>query len=102
MGNAHLLSLAALLLVCGSLGDRFGRKKVFIAGIALFATGAILSGFSRTIGLLIAFQAFQGIGSTFMIPQSLAIINACFVEDERGKTIGLWAGLSGGITTMRP
>ena len=100
--NAHLLSLAALLLIGGCLGDRFGRKRIFMAGIALFATGAILSGFARTIGLLIAFQSLQGIGSALMIPQSLAIINACFAENQRGQVIGLWAGLSGGIATLGP
>ncbi len=100
--NAHLLSLAALLLIGGSLGDRFGRKRIFIAGIALFATGAILSGFAKTIGLLIAFQSLQGIGSALMIPQSLAIINTCFPENQRGQAIGLWAGLSGGIAALGP
>ena len=100
--NAHLLSLAALLLIGGSLGDRFGRKRIFIFGIALFAIGAILSGLAGTIELLIAFQALQGIGSALMIPQSLAIINACFAENQRGQAIGLWAGLSGGIAALGP
>ncbi len=100
--NAHLLSLSALLLIGGSLGDRFGRKRIFIAGIALFATGAILSGLATTISLLIAFQALQGLGSALMVPQSLAIINTCFAEKERGQAIGLWAGLSGGIAALGP
>ncbi|MFC1964966.1 MFS transporter [Chloroflexota bacterium] len=92
--NAHLLSLAAFLLFGGALGDRFGRKRIFILGIDIFAIGAILSGFATTIGQLISFQALQGIGSALMIPQSLAIINVCFTEGQRGKAIGLWAGLS--------
>lgn len=100
--NAHLLSLAALLLIGGSLGDYFGRKRIFLSGIALFAAGAILSGFARSISILIAFQALQGIGSALMVPQSLAIINACFTEDQRGQAIGLWAGLSGGIAALGP
>ncbi len=100
--NAYLLSLAALLLIGGSLGDRFGRRRIFIYGIILFATGAVLSGLARTIGLLIAFQALQGIGSALMIPQSLAIINACFSENQRGQAIGLWAGLSAGIGALGP
>lgn len=100
--NAHLLSLAALLLIGGSLGDRFGRKRIFIVGIAIFAVGAILSGFARTIGLLIGFQALQGVGSALMIPQSLALINAYFAENQRGQAIGLWAGLSGGIAALGP
>ncbi len=100
--NAHLLSLAALLLIGGSLGDHFGRKRIFIAGIAIFSTGTILSGFAASIGQLIAFQAVQGVGSALMIPQSLAIINACFTENHRGRAIGLWAGLSGGIAALGP
>ncbi len=100
--NAHLLSLAALLLIGGSLGDHFGRKRIFISGIVLFAIGAILSGLARSISLLIAFQALQGVGSAMMIPQSLAIINACFTKNQRGQAIGLWAGLSGGIAALGP
>ena len=100
--NAQLLTLAALLLVGGSLGDRFGRKKIFILGMTIFGGGAILSGLAGSIGLLITFQAVQGIGAALMIPQSLAIINACFAEKERGKVIGLWAGLSGGIAALGP
>jgi EmrB/QacA subfamily drug resistance transporter len=101
--NAQLLSLAALLLIGGSLGDRYGRKRVFIAGIVVFGAGALLSGLAaRTIGLLIAFQAIQGVGAALMIPQSLAIINACFTENQRGQAIGVWAGLSGGIAALGP
>ncbi|MEE8473097.1 MAG: MFS transporter [Dehalococcoidia bacterium] len=100
--NANLLSLAALLLIGGSLGDRFGRKRIFMAGIALFAAGAILAGLSGTIGSLIAFQAVQGAGAALMIPQSLAIISACFAENERGRAIGLWAGFAGGVAALGP
>jgi EmrB/QacA subfamily drug resistance transporter len=100
--NAHLLSLASLLLIGGSLGDKFGRKRIFMAGITLFGIGAVLSALAGSAGQLIAFQALQGVGSALMIPQSLAIINACFLERERGQAIGLWAGLSGGIAALGP
>lgn len=100
--NAHLLTLSALLLLGGAFGDRFGRKKVFILGISIFITGAVLSGISTTIEQLISFQSLQGIGAAFMIPQSLAIINVCFIKEERGKAVGLWAGLSGGIAAAGP
>ena len=83
--NAHLLSLASLLLIGGSLGDKFGRKRVFMAGITLFGISAVLSALAGSAGQLIAFQALQGVGSALMIPQSLAIINACFPESERGR-----------------
>ena len=100
--NANLLALSSLILLGGSLGDRFGRKRVFIAGIIIFTLGAVLSGLAGTVGLLITFQAMQGAGAALMVPQPLAIINACFPENERGQAIGLWAGLSGGIAALGP
>jgi EmrB/QacA subfamily drug resistance transporter len=100
--NANLLALSSLILLGGSLGDQFGRKKVFILGMALFALGAVTSGLAGTVGLLIAFQAVQGAGAALMVPQPLAIINACFPENERGQAIGLWAGFSGGIAALGP
>ncbi len=100
--NSHLLTLSAFLLIGGSLGDHLGRKKVFAIGMCVFAAGAVLSGFAPSINVLIAFQALQGIGSALMVPQSLAIINACFEEGERGRAIGMWAGISGGIAALGP
>ncbi len=100
--NAHLLSLGALILVGGALGDRYGRRRIFIAGLGLFSLAALLSGFVPAVEVLIAIQAVQGIGSAMMVPQSLAIINDCFVESERGRAIGLWAGISGGVAALGP
>lgn len=100
--NSYLLTLSAFLLIGGSLGDHFGRKRMFIIGMVVFATGSFLSGFAWSIGLLIAFQALVGLGSALMVPQSLAIINACFPSEERGRAIGLWAGISGGIAALGP
>lgn len=100
--NANLLTLSSLILIGGSLGDRFGRKRVFIIGVSLFTMGAVLSGLAWTSGWLITFQALQGLGSALMVPQNLAIINACFAERERGQAIGLWAGLSGGVAAVGP
>ena len=101
--NSQLLSLASLLLVGGALGDHYGRKRVLAFGILVFATGAVLSALAaRSISLLIGFQALQGVGAALMVPQSLAIIGACYVEEERGRAIGLWAGLSGGIAALGP
>ncbi len=102
MVNAQLLTLTALLLFGGALGDRVGRKRVFIAGAALFSLASVFSGLAPTIGALVAFQAVLGVGSALMIPQSLAIINACFAENERGRAIGLWAGLSGALGAVGP
>jgi EmrB/QacA subfamily drug resistance transporter len=100
--NSHLLALSSLLLFGGSLGDRLGRKKVFLLGMLIFMVGALLSGFAWSMASLIGFQALQGLGSALMVPQSLAIINACFQEGERGRAIGLWAGISGGIAALGP
>ncbi len=100
--NAQLLFLSTLLLIGGSLGDYFGRKRIFVLGILVFSVASIFAGFSPTIGFLITFQAVQGIGAALMIPQSLAIINASFPENQRGRIIGWWAGISGAIATIGP
>src|ERR1700761_523602 len=70
--NAYLLMLAALILIGGSLGDKLGRKKVFMAGIFIFILGSAACGFASTVGLLIAFRLIQGIGGALMIPGSLS------------------------------
>jgi EmrB/QacA subfamily drug resistance transporter len=100
--NAYLLALASLLCVSGSLGDRFGRKKIFTLGIILFMSGTALSGVTANTGQLVFFQGFQGVGAAMMVPGSLAIINVTVPEERRGRAIGLWAGLSGGIAALGP
>jgi EmrB/QacA subfamily drug resistance transporter len=100
--NAYLLTLSAFLIPGGVLGDRLGRKKVFLAGMALFALAAVISSTAASVGELIAMQTLQGLGAALMVPQSLAIINACFVQEERGRAIGIWAGVSGGVSALGP
>jgi EmrB/QacA subfamily drug resistance transporter len=100
--NAFALTLASLLLLSGSLGDKFGRKKIFSYGIILFIIGSTLSALSRNITLLTIFQALQGLGAAMMIPGSLSIISSSFEESVQGKVIGLWAGFSGGIAAAGP
>jgi EmrB/QacA subfamily drug resistance transporter len=100
--NAFALTLASLLLLSGSLGDRFGRKKIFIYGIIVFIIASALSALSHSTTQLIIYQAFQGLGGAMMIPGSLAIINTSFAEESRGKVIGLWAGYSGGLAALGP
>ncbi|HJY22805.1 MAG TPA: MFS transporter, partial [Hanamia sp.] len=82
--NSYLLMLAALILPGGSLGDKLGRKKIFMIGIALFMLGSAASGLAPTVGYLIAFRALQGIGGALLIPGSLSIITASFDKSERG------------------
>src|SRR6476661_4786655 len=83
--EAYTLFLAALMLTGGAMGDRYGRKRVFMLGAAIFTAGSIACGFAPAIGALIAFRGLQGIGAALMVPGSLAIINATFPDRERGK-----------------
>jgi EmrB/QacA subfamily drug resistance transporter len=92
--NAYTLSLAALLLIGGAAGDRFGRRLVFVIGTGIFAAASVWCGLSSSIAQLISARAIQGAGAALLIPCSLAIIGASFSEAERGKAIGTWAGFS--------
>ncbi len=92
--NIYLLLLASLILVGGSLGDHYGRKRVFGIGIVLFLIGSAISGFSPTVEFLIVARVIQGLGGAAMIPGSLAIISAYFDDDERGGAIGLWSAFT--------
>src|SRR3954469_7821360 len=92
--NAYMLSLTALVLVGGAAGDQLGRRRIFVAGTALFAAASLWCGLSGDIGQLILARAVQGAGAALLIPCSLAIIGATFDETERGKAIGTWAGFS--------
>src|SRR5215510_10913999 len=89
---SYALTLAALLLPGGSLGDLRGRRKVFVGGVVLFTVFSAACGFSRTIGELIAARALQGVGAAMLVPGSLALISASFSEAERGRAIGTWSG----------
>jgi EmrB/QacA subfamily drug resistance transporter len=93
--NGYSLSLAALILLGGSLGDRFGRKRIFLIGVAWFATASLLCGLAPGIGLLITARVLQGIGGALLTPGALAILEASFIRDDRAKAIGAWSGLGG-------
>jgi EmrB/QacA subfamily drug resistance transporter len=100
--EAYALFLSALLLVGGSLGDRFGRKRVFLIGVSLFAISSAWCGVAPGIGQLIAARAVQGIGGALLIPGSLAIISAAFPAAKRGRAIGTWSGFSAITTAIGP
>ncbi|MFW5812696.1 MAG: MFS transporter [Fibrobacterota bacterium] len=100
--NAYVLMLGSLILLSGALGDLFCAKKVFTAGTAVFTLGCALCGFAWNAGSLIAFRAVQGAGAALMVPGSLTVINRTFRPEERGRAIGLWAGVSGGIASLGP
>jgi EmrB/QacA subfamily drug resistance transporter len=92
--NAYTLCLTALLLIGGVAADRFGRRRMFIVGVSIFAAASVCCGFSPDVALLILARAIQGFGAALLIPCSLALIGASFDEVERGKAIGTWAGFS--------
>ena len=92
--NAYMLFLTALLLIGGAAGDRFGRRRVFVIGLGVFAAASVWCGLAQSVTQLIVARAVQGIGAALLIPCSLAIIGAAFDEAERGKAIGTWAGFS--------
>lgn len=102
MTNLYLLSLSALIVLGGAMGDRIGRRRVFMGGVALFALASAACAFAATPGQLIAARGVQGMGAAFMIPQSLAILSASYPRDQRGGAIGIWASASALTTVMGP
>jgi EmrB/QacA subfamily drug resistance transporter len=100
--NGYLLMLAALILVGGALGDRLGRKRVFMAGISLFVLASIACGLAPTMEVLIWARIVEGIGGALMIPGSLAIITTFFGQDQRGQAIGTWSATSTIVTVVGP
>ena len=100
--TAYTLTLAGLLLLAGALGDRYGRKKVFLIGVVWFALASVLCGVAPNAPFLIAARAVQGIGAALLTPGSLAILEASFRPDDRSKAIGAWSGLSGVGTAIGP
>lgn len=100
--NAYLLLLGALILVGGSAGDRFGRRRLFVVGTALFTAASVGCGLAPTVAWLIGLRAVQGLGAALLVPNSLALISAAFDGAERGRAIGTWAGFSALTTALGP
>src|SRR5215471_2686656 len=100
--ESYSLFLASLILVGGSLGDHFGRRRIFAIGISLFTVASILCGLSPNVTVLIIMRAIQGIGGALMIPGSLAIISASFDSKERGRAIGTWSGFTAITSVIGP
>jgi EmrB/QacA subfamily drug resistance transporter len=93
--NGYTLTLASLILLGGSLGDRFGRRRVFVVGVAWFALASVLCGIAPNIEMLIGARALQGIGGALLTPGSLAILQSAFRPEDRARAIGAWSGLGG-------
>jgi len=100
--NAYTLTLAGLILLGGSLGDRFGRRRVFLVGVVWFAVASALCGFAPSIEVLVGARALQGVGGALLTPGSLALISASFHGRDRAAAIGAWSGLGGVAGAVGP
>ena len=100
--TGYTLTLAAFVLLGGALGDRYGRRRIFLAGVVWFTVASVACGLAPTIELLVAGRIVQGVGAALLTPGSLAILQASFVQHERSRAIGAWAGLSGVSTAVGP
>ena len=100
--DAYTLTLAGLLLLGGTLGDSYGRRKVFQIGVVWFAVASLLCGLAPDAAVLIAARALQGVGGALLTPGSLAILQASFAEEDRSAAIGAWSGLGGVATAIGP
>jgi EmrB/QacA subfamily drug resistance transporter len=102
ISNGYLLSLSSLILLGGSLGDRFGRRRIFVVGTVVFALASVLCGLAPGPQLLIAARVVQGVGGALLMPGSLAMIQGAFVVEDRGRAIGAWSGLGGIASAVGP
>jgi EmrB/QacA subfamily drug resistance transporter len=100
--DGYLLTLSALLLLGGALGDEYGRKRMFVIGLVWFTVASVLCGLAPSIGALIAARALQGAGGALLVPGSLALITASFRSEDHGSAIGAWSGLTGVATALGP
>ncbi len=93
--NAYNLSFACLLLTGAALGDRFGRRRMLTAGVAIFTVGSAAAALSPSVGALIAARVFQGAGAAIVTPLTLTLVSEAFPAEKRGVAIGLWGGIAG-------
>jgi len=100
--TGYLLALASLILLGGALGDRYGRRKVFLIGTIWFAAASLLCGVAPSVEVLVAARLLEGAGAALLTPGSLAIIQASFRKDDRAKAVGAWSGLSGVAGAVGP
>jgi EmrB/QacA subfamily drug resistance transporter len=100
--DGYLLTLSALLLTGGAAGDRYGHRRVFVAGLAVFTAASLACGLAPTVGWLIGARLAQGVGAAALVPGSLALIDAGIAEADRGRAVGIWAGMSGVTTALGP
>lgn len=102
ISNGYLLTLASLILVGGSVGDRVGRRRTYLAGAAGFAVASLLCGIAPSTGTLVAARLVQGAAGAFLVPGSLALLQTTIHPDDRARAIGMWSGLAGVTTAVGP
>jgi EmrB/QacA subfamily drug resistance transporter len=100
--NGYLLTLSALILLGGALGDLYGRRRVFVIGVVWFAAASALCGLAPNIEVLVAARALQGVGGALLTPGSLALLQSSFAEEDRSRAIGAWSGLGGVAAAVGP
>ncbi|WNI14532.1 MFS transporter [Actinacidiphila sp. ITFR-21] len=100
--NGYLLTLAGLILLGGGLGDRYGRRRVFVTGVVWFALASALCGIAQDSATLIAARALQGVGGALLTPGSLALVQSSFRQEDRAKAVGAWSGLGGVAGAVGP
>ncbi len=100
--NAYLLPLSALLLLGGALGDHFGRRRLLVIGTSLFALTSLVCALAPSLPILLAARAAQGIGAALLLPNSLALLNAAFQGEKRGRAVGIWAASGAAMAAVAP
>lgn len=100
--DAYMLTLASFLLLGGSLGDRYGRRRVYVVGVWWFTLSSLLCAAAPTLGVLVAARALQGVGGALLMPGALSLIQSSIHPDDRGRAIGAWSGLSGVAAAVGP
>jgi EmrB/QacA subfamily drug resistance transporter len=100
--NAYLLPLSALLLLGGALGDHFGRRRLLLVGTSLFAVASLTCAIAPSLPLLLAARAAQGIGAALLLPNSLALLNAAYSGEKRGRAVGIWAAAGAAAAAVAP
>jgi len=100
--SGYLLSLGSFIVLGGSLGDLYGRRRIFVTGLVGFAAASVLSGLAPSVPVLIGARVLQGAAGALLVPASLAIISSSFVREDRARAIGAWSGLAGATTALGP